>query len=85
MVLVAYVLVAGATQLISPVLREYVVQAFRMEKQLENWYSNCLEERQAWTVRAARLARGTGAWLSIFDGITQWLVFGLGGASAAEA
>jgi len=57
-----------------------VVQAFRMEKQLENWYSNCLEERQAWTVRAARLVRGTGAWLSLFDGLTQWLVFGLGGS-----
>jgi ATP-binding cassette, subfamily B, bacterial len=57
-----------------------VVQAFRMEKQLENWYSNCLEERLGWTVRSARLVRGTSAWLSIFDGITQWLVFGLGGS-----
>ncbi|HEU4582435.1 MAG TPA: cysteine peptidase family C39 domain-containing protein [Polyangiaceae bacterium] len=57
-----------------------VVQAFRMEQQLEKWYANCLEERQSWTVRASRLVRGTGAWLSIFDGITQWLVFGLGGA-----
>ncbi|MEY2929756.1 MAG: hypothetical protein RL033_505 [Pseudomonadota bacterium] len=57
-----------------------VVQAFRMENQLEKWYSNCLADRQAWTVRASRLVRGTGAWLNIFDGITQWMVFGLGGA-----
>jgi ABC-type bacteriocin/lantibiotic exporter with double-glycine peptidase domain len=57
-----------------------VVQAFRMEEQLENWYSNRLQERQDWTVRAARLGRGTAAWLSIFDGVTQWLVFGLGGS-----
>lgn len=57
-----------------------VVQAFRMEQQLENWYGNRLEERLSWTVRAARLVRGTGAWLNIFDGVTQWLVFGLGGS-----
>ena len=56
------------------------IQAFRMEKQLEKWYSNLLEDRLAWTVRSARLGRGTGAWLSIFDGISQWLVFGVGGA-----
>jgi len=57
-----------------------VIQAFRMERQLEDWYAKCLEERLAWTSRAARLARGTGAWLSIFDGLTQRLVFGLGGS-----
>lgn len=62
-----------------------VVQAFRMEQQLESWYANCLADRQAWTVRAARLARGTAAWLRIFDGITQWLVFGLGGARVIQS
>ncbi len=62
-----------------------VIQAFRMEKQLEDWYASRLEDRQAWTVRAGRLARGTGAWLSIFDGITQWLVFGVGGARVIQS
>ncbi len=62
-----------------------VVQAFRMEQQLQSWYERCLEDRQGWTVRAARLVRGTGAWLSIFDGISQWLVFGLGGARVIQS
>jgi ATP-binding cassette, subfamily B, bacterial len=61
-----------------------VIQAFGLEKKLETWYSDRLSERLKWTVRSHRLGRGASAWLSMFDGLTQAVVFWVGGSKVVE-
>jgi ABC-type bacteriocin/lantibiotic exporter with double-glycine peptidase domain len=62
-----------------------VLEAFGLERELERWYAARLEERLKWTVCSARLTRGAGAWLGVFDGLAQALVFWIGGSRVVEA
>lgn len=60
------------------------LEAFGLQAKLESWYQARLEERLAWTLRSSRLTRGARAWLGMFDGLAQALVFWVGGSRVVD-